>query len=68
MTDNAHQNPVTVFEQMRNRVRSGGSVLLIDLDKAEMEAAQQLVLLDEAQIISNACRPFLVAKYDRFII
>jgi hypothetical protein len=68
MPEHSHQDPAITLEQLRSRVLGGGNLLINSLTKAEMEAAQHLILQGEAQIIGMACRPYLVARRDRFII
>ncbi len=38
------------------------------LTDAELSAAQNLIFNGEAEIVSSACKPFLTAKLDKFII
>lgn len=70
MTKRQHQqeNPAAILEQLRKRVAGGGSLVLDSLGPEEMAAAQELIAKGEAEIISSACRPFLIAKLDRIII
>ena len=57
-----------VLARMREVIRSGGSLLLDQLGEDELEAMQKMLFDDEAEIISSACRPYLIAKLDRTII
>ena len=36
--------------------------------KVELAAAQEMIFREEAEIVLSACKPFLVAKLDRFVI
>jgi hypothetical protein len=42
--------------------------LLDRLSDDELVAMQSLLLSGEAEIVNSACKPFLVAKLDRFIL
>ena len=68
MSSLAYPDPASTLEQLRARVVGGSGVLLTSLSKAELGAAQHLILQNEAQIVGMACRPYLVARRDRFII
>jgi len=47
----------------------GGSSLLLDsLTDEELIAMQKLIFKDEAEIVSSACKPYLIAKLERTII
>jgi hypothetical protein len=43
-------------------------LLLDSLTAEELAAAQQLILGGEAEIVNEACRPYLLAKLDRIIL
>ena len=62
------ENPVATFQRVRNRVLGGSRLLLDSLNADELAAAQKLIYAEEAEIVSAACKPFLVAKLDRIII
>ena len=62
------ENPATTLERLRKKVVGGSNVLLDSLTADELVAAQKLIFDDEAEIVSSACKPFLVAKLDRVII
>ena len=68
MSAHGHPDPASALERLRARVVGGSGSLLTSLSKAEMGAAQHLILQNEAEIVSMACRPYLVAKRNRFII
>ena len=65
---NKHEDPIATFERLRKRVLGGSNILLDSLTADEMVAANDLIAKGEAEIVSSACRPFLVAKLDRIII
>jgi hypothetical protein len=62
------EDPTATMKRVRERVRNGGRLLLDSLSADELTAAQTLIFADEAEIVSEACKPFLVAKLDRIII
>ena len=57
-----------IAKQLRSRVLSGSRLVLDSLTADELTAAQELIFSGEAEIINEACRPFLVAKLDRVIL
>lgn len=62
------EDPVATLKRIRKRVLGGSRLLLDRLSADELAAAQKLIFADEAEIVSAACKPFLVAKLDRIII
>ena len=70
MSDTAHkdENPKVVLEELRKRVLGGSSLLLDSLTDEELIAIQELIFKDEAEIVSSACKPYLIAKLERTII
>jgi len=70
MSDTAHkdENPKVVLERLRKRVLGGSSLLLDSLTDEELIAMQELIFKDEAEIVSSACKPYLIAKLERTII
>ncbi|MGB5327874.1 MAG: hypothetical protein WBO58_06595 [Gammaproteobacteria bacterium] len=70
MSDTAHkdENPEAVLESLRKRVLGGGSLLLDSMTDEELVAMQDLIFKDEAEIVSSACKPYLIAKLERTII
>ena len=70
MSNSQHkrEDPATTLKQLRKRVLGGSNVLLDSLTPDELVAAQNLISTGEAEIVSAACKPFLVAKLDRVII
>ncbi len=70
MSDTARkdENPEVVLERLRKRVLGGSSLLLDSLTDEELIAMQELIFKDEAEIVSSACKPYLIAKLERTII
>jgi hypothetical protein len=62
------EDPTATLKRVRDCVLRGGRLLLDSLNADELAAAQTLIFADEAEIVSEACKPFLVAKLDRIII
>lgn len=60
------QNQETSEADMRARIFGGARLLLDGLSKSELEALQPLLLLGEAEIINEACRPYVVRKLPRW--
>jgi len=55
----------TAQEAMRRRIFGGGRLLIDSLSDAELEAAHALIRDGEAEIINEACKPFLVRVLPR---
>ena len=53
-------NPEAGREALRQRILGGGRLLLDSLSEAELEAAHALLRDGEAEIINEACKPYLV--------
>jgi len=70
MSDTVHkdENPEVALESLRKRVLGGGSLLLDSMTDEELVAMQDLIFKDEAEIVSSACKPYLIAKLERTII
>jgi hypothetical protein len=70
MSDTArkNENPEVVLERLRNKVFGGSSLLLDSLSDEELVAMQKMIFKDEAEIVSSACKPFLIAKLERTIV
>ncbi len=70
MSDTARkdENPEVVLEGLRKRVLGGSSLLLDSLTDEELISMQKLIFEDEAEIVSAACKPYLIAKLERTII
>ena len=62
------ENPKVVLERLRKRVLGGSNLLLDSLTDEELIAMQELIFKDEAEIVSSACKPYLIAKLERTII
>ncbi len=52
----------TTTDDMRTRIFGGARLCLDTLSKGELEALQPLLLSNEAEIINEACRPYVVRK------
>jgi len=62
------ENPTNNLERLRKKVLGGSNLLIDSLTDEELEAMQSLIFSGEAEIVSSACKPFLVAKLERTII
>ena len=62
------KNPEVVLERLRKKVLGGSSLLLDSLTDEELIAMQKMIFKDEAEIVSSACKPYLIAKLARTII
>jgi len=65
-TENQHKtgNSKTTLDRLRERVLGGSHILLDTLTEGDLAAMQTMLFNDEAEIISAACKPFVVAKRD----
>ncbi len=70
MSDTARkdENPEVVLERLRKKVLGGSSLLLDSLTDEELIAMQKMIFKDGAEIVSSACKPYLIAKLERTII
>ncbi len=70
MSDTARKdnNPEVVLERLRKKVFGGSSLLLDSLTDEELIAMQKMIFKDEAEIVSSACKPYLIATLERTII
>jgi len=70
MSNTAHKdkNPKVVVDRLRKRVPGGSGLLIDSLTGEELVAMQALIFKGEAEIVSSACKPFLIAKLERTII
>ena len=66
--ENRSESSHDCLARLRKRVRGGAYLLLDRLSDDELVAMQSLLLSGEAEIVNSACKPFLVAKLDRFIL
>ena len=57
-----------VFENLRRKIEGGSNLLVENLTDEELVAMHELLLEGKAEIISLACRPYLSAKQERFVI
>ena len=53
-------DPKIAVQDMRRRVHAGARMLLDSLSDEELVAAHALIREGEAEIVSEACKPFLV--------
>jgi len=53
-------DPNIALRELRQRIRGGARPLLDGLSDAELVAAHTLIREGEAEIINEACKPFLV--------
>ncbi len=54
------EDPNIALEAMRNRINGGARMLLDRLSDEELVAAHALIREGEAEIIHEACKPFVV--------
>lgn len=52
--------PKRNLQQMRRRIQGGARLQLDCLSREELAAVQTLIFLGEAEIINEACKPFVV--------
>lgn len=55
-------DPRIALQDMRRRIYGGARLLLDSLDEKELAAVYALILEGEAEIICEACKPFVVRK------
>lgn len=60
------KDSVVTAEQMRNRIFGGARLCLDSMSKSELEAIQPLLLSNEAEVINEACRPYVVRKLPKW--
>jgi hypothetical protein len=53
-------DPNTAVQDMRRRIHAGARLLLDSLSDEELVAAGALIREGEAEIINEACKPFVV--------
>ena len=58
----------TARRDIQARIQGGSRLQLDKLDDLELSAAREMILAGEAEIISEACKPFVVAKLDRIVV
>ncbi len=54
------EDPNIALQDLRRRIRAGARPLLDGLSNEELVAAHALIREGEAEIINEACKPFLV--------
>ena len=54
------EDPDIALDDLRRRIRGGGRLLIDSLSDRELAAAHVLMRDGEAEIINEACKPFLV--------
>lgn len=59
------QTPDIARDAMRQRIFGGARLCLDSLTKEELEAIQPMLLANEAEIINEACRPYIIRKLPR---
>ena len=52
------------LQQMRDRIYGGARLLLDDLSQEELAAVYTIIRDGEAEIINEACKPFVVRVLD----
>ena len=55
-----HANPAEVLQELRRRIDGGAKLRLELLSKDEMAAMSTLIYEGVAEIVEEACRPFLI--------
>jgi hypothetical protein len=55
-------DPNITLQNVKSRINGGGRLLLDSLSKEELAAMATLLMAGEAEIINEACKPFLVRK------
>ena len=53
-------DPRIAAQDMRRRIYGGARLLLDSLSDEELVAVQALILKGEAEIINEACKPFVI--------
>ncbi len=53
-------DPNIAAQDMRRRIYGGARLLLDSLSREELVAAQALILEGEAEIVNEACKPFVI--------
>ena len=62
------QTPKITPQAMRARILGGGRLLLSSLTREELAALQPMLLSQEAEIINEGCKPYVVRKLDRWMV
>jgi hypothetical protein len=58
-------DPREAEEEMHRRIFGGARVLLDSLSDEELAALQPMLLSGEAEIIDEACKPYVIRKLPR---
>lgn len=53
-------NSTANLKEMRSRIQGGARLLLDSLSNEELAAVQALIITGEAEIINEACKPFVI--------
>ena len=53
-------------EEMRRRICGGSRILLDSLSRDELTALQPMLVEGEAEIIDEACKPYVIRKLPRW--
>ena len=53
-------DPNTALQDMRRRINGGARLLLDSLSDEELTAVQALLLQNKAEIINEACKPYVI--------
>ena len=53
-------DPFSDLQKMRSRIETGARLLLDSLSREELAAVQTLIVEGKAEIINEACKPFVV--------
>ncbi|MDU8929533.1 hypothetical protein RXV86_19255 [Alisedimentitalea sp. MJ-SS2] len=59
-------NTKTAADEMRQRIFGGSRLQLDNLSKEELVALEPLLTSGEAEIINEACKPFVVRKLPKW--
>ena len=58
------EDPKTTLQDVRQRIYAGGRLQIDELSDPELAAMYELVRNGEAEIINEACKPFVVRALD----
>jgi hypothetical protein len=59
-------NPREAEEEMHRRIFGGARLLLDSLNAEELVALQPMLFSGEAEIINEACKPYVIRKLPRW--
>ena len=60
------EDPNIAVQEMRRRIYGGARLLLDSLSDEELAAVQPLLLEGEAEIINEACKPYVVRSLPKW--